>query len=95
MYSFNLHQTSGHAVLIIHLHSINPASVSLQTPTRHSAAISFQYSNNKAATTLATEILIEPVLSQAHSLDTPLIHESSYSVTPNNIVIRFRKTTPS
>ncbi|KAK3808990.1 MAG: hypothetical protein J3R72DRAFT_464269 [Linnemannia gamsii] len=72
MHSINTHQTSGHAVLIIHLHSIDPTSVTQQISHSHdSAEIRFKHKNNTyttsdstAPTTLATTttVLVQPVL---------------------------------
>ncbi|KAG0047755.1 hypothetical protein BGZ89_004812 [Linnemannia elongata] len=93
MHPINLHQTSGHAVLIIHLSSIDPTSVSsLIAPSHHAAKISFNHADSSSAT-LSTIVLVQPVLSQEQQqpLVVDLIQECSYSVSSENIVIRFKK----
>ncbi|OAQ25280.1 hypothetical protein K457DRAFT_141244 [Linnemannia elongata AG-77] len=93
MHPINLHQTSGHAVLIIHLSSIDPTSVSsLIVPSHHAAKISFNHADSSSAT-LSTTVLVQPVLSQEQQrpLVVDLIQECSYSVSSENIVIRFKK----
>lgn len=94
MHPISLHQTSGHAVLIIYLSSIDPASVSSQiAPSHHATEISFNHTDSNS-TTLSTTVLVQPVLSQEQQqpLVVDLIQECSYSVSPENIVIRFKKT---
>ncbi|KAK3830194.1 MAG: hypothetical protein JOS17DRAFT_747237 [Linnemannia elongata] len=93
MHPINLHQTSGHAVLIVHLSSIDPVSVSSQIAPSHQAAeISFNHTDSNL-TKLSTKVLVQPVLfqEQQQPVVADLIQECSYSVSPENIVIRFKK----
>ncbi|KAG9066417.1 hypothetical protein KI688_001643 [Linnemannia hyalina] len=97
MHPINLHQTSGHAVLIVHLSSIDPASVTSKiAPSHRAAEVSFNHTDSNS-TTLSTTVLVQPVLSQEQqqSLVVDLIQECSYSVSPENIVIRFKKASHS
>lgn len=95
MHSVNLHQTSKHAVLIVHLRSIDPTSVTSQISlSRHFAEISFNHTDSNS-TILATTVQVRPVLTQQEQQlpsQTDLIQECSYSVSSENIVIRFKKT---
>ncbi|KAF9129979.1 hypothetical protein BGW39_003584 [Mortierella sp. 14UC] len=105
MHSVNVHQTTAHAVLIVHLRSIDPASVAQQLLHSHnSAEISFKHTSSSnhttdtdstastTPTTTTTTVLVQPILHIPEQPSTTgLIQECVFSVSSENIVIRLKK----
>ncbi|KAF9195144.1 hypothetical protein BGZ51_004571 [Haplosporangium sp. Z 767] len=102
MPSISLHQTSRHAVLIIHTH-VDPHSVTTQISSTHdSVQISYRVQcptqDQTSITQSVMTVVVHPQLQSSvdpnASLSPASVQECSYSVSPENLVIKFSKPQP-
>ncbi|KAI1314699.1 hypothetical protein EDD11_001868 [Mortierella claussenii] len=92
--AFSVHQTSLHAVLVIHTRDIDPHSIATHVASVP-GPVEISYQHHTLGLTLSqTKLTVQPILSQLclpAMQPLAVVRDCSYSVTADNMVFKFSK----